>query len=194
MKTATCIVGIVENGIVWMGGDSAGVSRLDTLRRADVKVFLRDGKEPMIMGYTSSFRMGQLLRFKLNIPERPRDKEIYEYMVTDFIDAVRKCFKDGGFGITKDEQRWGGTYLVGYAGRLFTIYADFQVAENILPYASCGCGEDYAMGVLYSTSGESYKGGASQRITRALSCAEEFSGGVKGPFVIQKLGGDDEQT
>jgi len=192
MKTATCIVGIVEEGIVWMGGDSAGVSYLDTLRRADVKVFLRKGKEPMIMGYTSSFRMGQLLRFKLEIPERSRDKDVYEYMVTDYIDAVRKCFKDGGFGITKNEERSGGTYLVGYAGRLFTIYDDFQVAENMLPYASCGCGEDYAMGVLYATSDTNTL--PQNRIRLALECAEEFSGGVKGPFVIEKLGGDDGKT
>jgi hypothetical protein len=50
----TCIVGLVDGGRVWLGGDSAGVSGWDLTVRADRKVF-RNG--PYVMGFTTSFRM-----------------------------------------------------------------------------------------------------------------------------------------
>jgi len=61
----TCIVGLVENGKVYIGGDSAGVAGLDITTRKDEKVFQ---KENMIFGFTSSFRMGQILRYSFKNP------------------------------------------------------------------------------------------------------------------------------
>lgn len=54
----TCIVGLVENNKVYIGGDSAGVAGLSLMKRADEKVFKKD---EFIFGFTSSFRMGQLI-------------------------------------------------------------------------------------------------------------------------------------
>jgi hypothetical protein len=54
----TCIVGIVENGKVYMGGDAAGVNGYSVRVRKDPKLF-KVGE--FLFGYTSSFRMGQLL-------------------------------------------------------------------------------------------------------------------------------------
>lgn len=50
----TAIVGLVEKGNVYIGGDSAGVAGLSISIRGDEKVF-KVG--PFIMGFTSSFRM-----------------------------------------------------------------------------------------------------------------------------------------
>jgi hypothetical protein len=71
--------------------------------------------------------------------------------VTDFVDAVRKCMKDGGIGRTDSSVETGGTFLVGYAGRLFKIESDYQVGEPILPYDACGCGEDFAKGAMFNS-------------------------------------------
>jgi len=88
----TCIVGFVDaKKNVYLGGDSAGVSGLDVTIRKDPKVFKKD---EMVIGYTSSFRMGQLLCFKLKIPKQPSKMDDYEYLCTLFVDAVRKCLKD----------------------------------------------------------------------------------------------------
>lgn len=70
----TCIVGLVDQGNVWIGGDSAGVGGYDLMLRADQKVF-RNGD--FLMGFTSSFRMGQLLRYKLSPPKLHSDDDIY---------------------------------------------------------------------------------------------------------------------
>ena len=177
----TCIVGIISGKKVIIGGDSAGVSNLDITIRRDPKVF-RVGK--FIIGCTSSFRMIQLLQFSFKPPKRKK-KEVYEYMCTDFIDAVRKCFKEGGY-LQKyrlgDEK--GGTFLVGYKGRLFEIEDDFQVAEPLDGFCSVGCGSDYAIGSLCTT--ENTKLTAEDRVLKALEVATKRSGGVEPPYIILK--------
>lgn len=182
----TCIVGLVDNGDVYIGGDSAGVGGYSITIRADEKVFLNSG---FVFGFTTSFRMGQLIQYAFEPPGIKVKQDVFAYMVTDFIDGLRECFKKGGWGMTENNKNWngaemGGTFLVGYAGRLLKIQDDFQVSEAQLPFDATGCGQDLALGSLYSTEG----GKPKERLTRALQAAECFSAGVHGPFVIKKLG------
>lgn len=182
----TCIIGMIDGKTVTIGADSAGVSGLDIIIRKDPKVF-QTGE--FLIGCTSSFRMIELLQFSLKVNPR-KDKEVYEYMCTDFINAVRKCFKKGGYlqkYNTGDDK--GGLFLVGYEGRLFEIMEDFQVAESMDNYTSIGCGEKYAMGSLYNTepirSHKTYT--IENRIMIALQTADKFSAGVCPPFIIKTL-------
>jgi ATP-dependent protease HslVU (ClpYQ) peptidase subunit len=175
----TCIVGIKEDGIVYIGGDSAGVGGLSLTVRADPKVFI---KGEFIMGFTSSFRMGELLQYKLPIPLRPQEVDIYEYMVTSFVDAVRDCLKNGGYARKDKEAEEAGTFLVGYRGRLFCIESDYQVRESTFPYDAVGCGADIALGAMFSTEGM-----PENRILNALEAAEQFSAGVRRPFKVLKI-------
>lgn len=174
----TCIVGFIdkENNKVVMGADSAGVVGIDVTIRKDEKIFKN---EDFVIGCTSSFRMIQLIRFSFK-PPGVYYKEIYEYMCTDFINSVRKCFEEGGYlQKFKDGDEKGGTFLVAYKDRLFKIDNDFQVAEASQGYDACGCGENYALGSIYNTS----KSNAETIVIDALKCAENFSGGVRRPFV-----------
>lgn len=179
----TCIVGLVEKDAVYIGGDSAGVSGSDIKVRKDSKVFIVDNR--FIIGFTSSFRMGQLLRFSLEPPLQGRGVRDYEYLCTDFINAVRKCFVAGGHMGKEEEREEGGNFLVGYRGVLYEIGSDFQVAINEKPYCSVGCGEDYAHGSLFATANLNL--GPEERINRALEAAVYFSTSVRPPFVILKL-------
>jgi len=165
-----------------MGADSAGVGGYYIERRADSKVFVNG---EFIIGFTTSFRMGQLLRYGFCPPKPTEGKDIFEYMVTDFVDAVRNRLKSGGFAATKDGEESGGTFLVGYRGRLFNVQNDYQVAEQFGDYAACGCGQDIALGSMFSTKGKPTE----ERIRTALEAAEEYNAGVRGPFNILKLGG-----
>lgn len=174
----TCIVGLAEGGRVYIGGDSAGVAGLDITTRADAKVF-RNG--PYVMGFTSSFRMGQLLRYGFKPPQPHADDDLDRFMVTQFIEGTRRCLKDGGYAQVHDNTERGGTFLVGIRGRLFTVFGDYQVAEPDDGYTSVGCGEDYALGALY-TAKRSLSPTA--RIRAALRAAAYFSGGVQEPFQI----------
>jgi ATP-dependent protease HslVU (ClpYQ) peptidase subunit len=175
----TCIVGLVENGKVYMGGDSAGVTGFNLRIRTDPKVFLN---ELFLIGYTSSFRMGQLLRFKFKPPYHKPEINIDEYMMTDFIDSVRQCFKDNGYTEINNNRETAGTFLVGYKGRLFIIDSDYQVGESANYFDAVGCGEDFALGSLNST-----RGNPKERIQKALETAEKFCCGVRGPFIIEEV-------
>ena len=180
----TCIVGIVEKGKVYIGGDSAGVRQdLQVQLRKDPKVFKID---EFIFGFTSSFRMGQLLMKSLKPPKitAKDNKDLYKYMTTKFVDEVRKIFKAGGYMEVKAGVEVGGSFLVGLRGHLFIVHSDFQVAELRDSFAALGCGESYALGAMYMILqfplGQ--KTPPIKKLEMALETAEKFSGGVRAPF------------
>ncbi len=176
----TCIVGLVEGNSVWIGGDSAGVGGWSMTVRADRKVF-RNG--PMIFGFTTSFRMGQLLRYALKVPHHEADVDVDRYMATTFVDAVRERLKAHGHATKEKEQEAGGTFLVGYRGRLFYVADDYQVGEAQDGFDSCGCGCDIARGALFATAHLVGR----DRVDMALRAAERHPAGVRGPFHFEKL-------
>lgn len=177
----TAIAAITDGNIIYMGGDSAGVAGISLSVRKDEKVFING---PFIMGFTTSFRMGSLLKYSFTPPEQGR-VGIERYMNTIFIDAVRQCLKDGGFAKNHSGEESGGTFVVGYKGKLFEIHGDFQVAIPYDNFTAVGCGEDLCKGSLFSTKNTDMD--LRQRVKIALQSAERFSGGVRGPFVIKKL-------
>ena len=120
----------------------------------------------------------------INPPKQKKNQDTYKYMCTDFINAVRKCLRSGGYSLVKDNVEEGGEFLVGYDKRLFCIESDFQVAEYHMNYASVGCGEDIALGSMYSTENT---GDPKGRIKCALRAAQEFSAYVREPFIIEVL-------
>ncbi len=183
----TCIVGIKdkESHRVVIGGDSAASAGSSYNLRKDPKVF-KNGD--FLFGCTASFRMMQLLRFSFRPPIIKEGIDIYEYMCTDFINEVRKCFSEGGY-LQKDTDgsELGGCFLVGYKDRLFTVEGDFQVAENIDEFHSIGCGADFALGALALLSQISIKETLIEnKVKMALEVAEHFALGVRSPFVIDK--------
>lgn len=177
----TCIAAIKHQGSIYMAGDSAGVAGLDICIRKDEKVFV---KGDFVIGFTSSFRMGQLLRYDLTPPLHAPDLSPMAYMVSAFIPALRTCFKNGGFATTKEGVESGGCFLVGYKGRLFQIDSDFQVGESIEQFDAVGCGAPYALGAFHA-SGEK---DALTRLKMALSIAEKCSAGVRAPFMFVEGG------
>lgn len=174
----TCIAGLVEGGRVWIGGDSAGICgwRLDV--RADPKVF-RVGQ--FVMGFTDSFRMGQLLAHAFKPPALPkRKRDVDRYMTLDFMDAARALFKEKGFATVKDGQEGGGSFMVGVSGRLYVVERDFQAGRVVGSLDAIGCGADLALGALLVTGGMKPE----KRIRTALRAAERRSTGVRGPFRV----------
>ena len=177
----TCVVGLIDkkgNSVI-IGADSASVGDYDISIRKDTKVF-KNGE--FVIGCTSSFRMIQLLRFSFT-PPVIGEKDVYEYMCTDFINAVRECFKEGGY-LQKytDGDDKGGTFLVAHKDRLFKVESDFQVGERMDNYEACGSGQDYALGALSVLS--SLNKSPELIVVRALETAERFSNSVSSPFVL----------
>ncbi len=176
----TCIVALADKGVVYMGGDSAGVGGSDLVVRRDKKVF-KSG--PFIMGFCGSFRMGQVLQYKFAVPTRAPEQDVFDFMVCQFIDAARTAMRDAGVSKIENNIEEGGLFLVGYEGRLFRIDEDFHVGESIHGFDAVGAGECYALGSLFTTD----KIKPERRLSLALEAAETFSAAVRGPFYFGRM-------
>lgn len=175
----TCIVGVIQKGKTYIGADSAGVAGLDVSIRKDPKVFKVND---FVIGCCGSFRMIQLLRYSLTLPRVYPDSDIYHYMCTEFINAVRTCFRNGGFLKIDNNVESGGFFLVAYKDRLFNVQRDYQVGECERPYEAVGCAEPFALGALDAMPDEM---SAEDKIRKALEIATYRSGGVRPPFIIE---------
>ena len=126
--------------------------------------------------------MGQLLMFDKGekcIEGLTPKGNPFEYMVSVFVPAIRTILSDGGFTKIQNSREEGGEFIVAWKRNLFCIEGDFQVCEPVDNYYACGCGDPYAKGSLYTSSGVSKK-----RVITALKCAERHSAGVRGPFKV----------
>lgn len=186
----TCIVGYVENDTVYMGGDSASVSGWD-IREAERKVFHRG---PFLIGYTDSFRMGQLLERSLDVRPQEDDEDDMEFMVNVFVEAVRILLREKAYTTIKDNEESTGRFLVGYRGNLYRISGDFHVAKYLSSFDALGCGASFAIGAMESFTNHHQGGNACPRemIASSLEIAGKYSAGVCGPYyvVIEQKGGE----
>lgn len=171
----TCIVGLEHDGLVTIGGDSAAVEDTRLTRYIEPKVFILG---PYLIGYCDSFRMGQLLQYRLKVPKQTEADDM-AHMATTFIDACRKTFHQGGFAKTSDGEDAGGVFLVGYRGALYCIDEDYHVGRSMLGYEAIGCGDHLALGSLASTSGDPVA-----RVHMALHAAALHSTSVCEPFTV----------
>jgi len=175
----TCVVGLEHKGKVYMGADSAAYessmiwpSRLD-------KVF---HVEAFLIGYTESFRFGQLLRYHLKVPKQTKTTTDLEYLVIQFIPKVQAVLSEGGFSPDSDSKGDCGKCLLGYRGTLYLIDEDFQVNTSHHGYTAIGAGEEYAMGSLFSTAGS-----PTSRVMGALEAAVAFSPQVSAPCRVWSI-------
>ena len=176
----TCIVGIEHEGSVFMGGDSASVSdRYQIDPGAQRKVFTSG---PALFGVSGSWRLLQVLKYRFTVPDSEASAcSDIEYLCTDFLDELRVCLRSEGLLRTESgiETMPGSTILLGYRGRLYSIYEDLQITSTLNNYDAIGCGKHFALGSLYDTRSDYLP---RERLARALAAAEHHSAGVLSPF------------
>lgn len=178
----TCIVGLIHDGKTYIGGDAAGCSPHtgDITVRVEPKVFF---KGPYVFGYTTSFRMGQLLEWVIPGPEEKKGLgDLRGHLITTWIPVLRQWLKHEGYMHIHEGVEHAGTFLVGYKGQLCGVYGDMQVAVSTDGYLSVGIGDAVALGVLYATKKSKMK--PIDRVTLALKAAAHHNMCVREPFTI----------
>lgn len=176
----TCIVGLVEKNTVYIGADSASVAGWTSRVTRLPKVFRRG---PFLIGYTTSFRMGQLLQHALEVPPQGAERDDMRYLVTTFAECVRLLLKERGVAKIESNAESGGQFLVGYRGHLYSVQSDFQVNEMADRFDAVGSGAEYALGAIAASKGVP----AIRRLKRALEVSAHFNMGVSGPFFVKSL-------
>lgn len=143
----TCIAAYVDDrGVGHMASDSLGTSRVGVNQYKNWKMFV---KGDMLIGYTSSYRMGQLLEYSLDLPKRDVSAQsIQQYMCTDFIEEVRGLLKSHGFTRINANEEEIGTFLVVVDGSIFKVGSDLSVLEFQDPFGACGSGANHAIAAM----------------------------------------------
>lgn len=131
----TCIVGIecVDGAIV--AGDYMGSSWCAQGISTQSKVFSYD---KLIMGYTTSFRFGQVIEHMLDdnknfVPTDPNDT--YRWLVRAFIPKLQ--------AVLELEKCKGGDAVISLNGQVWYIQEEFSVLRYTNGVHSVGVGEDY---------------------------------------------------
>ena len=175
----TCIVGLeTENG-VYIGGDSASVAG-SSLQKTKLRKVFNTGE--FLIGYTSSFRMGQLLQYQLSV-EKQKDIDDLKYLVTKFIPTIRTLLKDGGYTQISENREEAGFFLLGYKGKLYEVDCDFQVNCFIDGIASVGAGAKFIKGALVAYLNEAVE--ERESILSALEDTSEYNAYVEEPFIVE---------
>jgi hypothetical protein len=172
----TCIAALVHEGVVYVGADSCGSDGSSHSVRKDPK--LAEVGE-YVIGFTTSFRMGQLIIYS-TLPTCT-DTDLHRFMATSFVDHIRRTMKENGALTTLNGVEFLGTFIVGVRGRLFVVESDFGVSEPACGYTAVGCGGACAIGCLYATQGQA----PHQRLIQALSAATAHTTGVLPPYLIK---------
>lgn len=178
----TCVVAWAEKNKVWMGGDSAASSGgWGIVTIATSKVFV---KNHFIIGISGYPRIIQLLKYSLSLPTPKSKDDIMEFLVNEFIEKIRKLFKDKGFATKEDnKERVEGVILLGYKDKIYQIQSNYQIVQRKENFDAIGCGEDFALGALFTIRNLELT--PKEKIKCALTTAEHYSGGVVKPFTIK---------
>ena len=133
------------------------------------------------IGYTTSFRMGQLLHHAITLKKPHPEEDVYEHLIRIVIPDLIAAFKAANYGPTKDGEMSGGEFILGYQNRLFVVQSDFSVLEYSQDFIAVGSGAHIALGALFATHGRPEMTPA-DRLTTALEAAASMNGYVRGPF------------
>lgn len=165
----TIVVGVVEDGHVYLGADSRGSWGSLARPLTESKVWTQAG---MVLGLTGRCREAQIIQHLTVLPSVPEDaSRLVPWLCSDFIDAIRATRKTAGYDERMEGQslcEYGPGLILGVRGRLFVVHGDYSVAEYPNG-AAMGSGEAAARGSLHTSAALGV--GAEQRVTLALEAA-----------------------
>ena len=170
----TCIVAEVKDGVVHMAGDKCGSNGYTKIMVDKPKVFINGD---FIIGYTTSFRMGQLLEFTWNPPEKLPSQGEDSFIYKTVVDSIKSMLKQDGFAT--DTQ--GGSFLFGYKGKLYEMQDDYAIF-NIEKYSAVGCGEQEAKAVLYTLNQINHECSMEDRLSLAIKASSLTKAGVTAEY------------
>ncbi len=184
----TCIIGLVAGPDVYMAADTAGTAGWLQMDLANGKMFTY---EDYLVGFTCSYRMGQVLQYNTAWPKYTEDKgDLFPFMVREVVPAVRSAMKAAGFAeITEGRERIDNQAqcaLVGIRGRLFHLSGNYQIDENLVGIDSVGCGGVLALGSMLTLKKTAPNATPRKRLALAMAVTMEANAGVGGRVEIQR--------
>jgi ATP-dependent protease HslVU (ClpYQ) peptidase subunit len=136
----TCIIAYKdEKNDIYLAGDKMGSNSFTGQTVKEPKVFW---KGDFRIGYTTSFRMGQILKHVWTPPQRKVDQNTDSYLYVDVVNSLKRCFIDNGFG-NKDKNNYG-TFIMCYEDRMIEVQDELSLLESDRNVVSVGSGTYHA--------------------------------------------------
>lgn len=183
----TTIVGLVENGIGYIGCDTQLTAGYQRLRVAD-KVHQH---KRLHIGVSGMLRLSDLTRSNLAIFDTYQDDR--DSVVSVIVPALRQVLRDNGYLAKHDEVESAevGDWLLVSSGAVFEIGVDFSVAQAIDDTGAIGSGANYALGAL-AVLDKKLK--PATRIRRALEAAARYDIYTSAPFMIYTVNAPEDEA
>jgi hypothetical protein len=188
----TAIIGLVQDGVVWMAGDSSAndLENLASFSRSETKVF-HNGQ--YLMGIAGQCRCSQVMHYVFTPPRMPSHvqgpAEVIEFMVREFIPVLRVCLEEQGVTTGEVTDPFPGNALIGVRGILLELEPDFQISSNTDPFGAAGQASPYCLGAFNAT--QNLIEDPIDRLWAVLDAAGAYSMAVKKPFNVERLAPDD---
>jgi len=173
----SCVAGIVEDGKIWMGGDSAGTTD-DGLQYSCLRSKVFHNGEVLI-GSVGDGRVQDLFE-NHEMPDIPLGLGAIWHVVTwmEVILASEQPAKEGS--------KLAPGCMVGVRGELFVVSENYNYVQPRQGYWAIGSAGEIALGSLYATA-EDGDMSIEDRIEMALAASAEFHSTVRAPFTILSL-------
>lgn len=159
----TCIIAHTNGTTSFIAGDKLGSNGFTKAIQTEPKVFEKefiklheDGltrtKEVMALGYTTSFRMGQLLTYNLVLPEQAPNETFPQYLVLKVIPLIRKMFKDEWGSRDASQDVGGGQFIILHNHTIYEVQEDFAVLQPKTSITAVGSGTYHAIASMEAYS------------------------------------------
>ena len=135
----TCIISYKQDGKVILAGDKAGSNGFSGHLSKEPKVFTNGD---FMIGYTTSFRMGQILNHLWTAPKRKVDQNTVKYLYVDVIPSIMECFDDHNFGDSKENKY--GNFVMVYENEIYEVQGDMSMLQHDTDIVCVGSGEYHA--------------------------------------------------
>jgi ATP-dependent protease HslVU (ClpYQ) peptidase subunit len=172
----TTIVGIQKDGYVILGADTQVT---DGARKHNhVKMEKISKNNGYLIAGAGDSQPCDILQhvFIPPLPTIADRKDLYHFMITTFIPAMRECLEENKYEPSKEDKDSGFNTLIVFDGEIFDIGDDFSVVLNNDGIYGIGAGSAYAIGALY----------AGATVEKALEISASNDIYTSGPFQIVK--------
>lgn len=145
----TCIVAFktTDNSII-LAGDYMASNTHSARRVAMPKVFLKS--DNCAIGFTDSFRMGQILEHLWSLPPRLEGMTDSEYVFTMLVQSIKETLNSYGYGGKHGLEEQGGNFILVYNDRIYEVQRNFSLLDFDDEVVAVGCGDDAAYGAMHA--------------------------------------------
>ncbi len=179
------VIAVSDGKTIEAGADSAGGSQDEIYEIMEEKIFVRGA---YLIGYCGSLRIGQILRYEVELPDPPAEEDLAAFLVKEVMPEIRRAVETAG-AAGKDQVLPGKTMiLLGCRGGLWCIGPELFVSQA-KPYAVIGSGRHHAYGALHALLAAGMKIGR-RLIELGLQAAAAYTPSVRPPFRFVALGSE----